>query len=274
MSHIPGILIAALVAAFSLPAQALQVTALSPQGEVARVRQVVAKFDESAVPFGDPKAPAPLALSCSDAQATKGNSRWTSDREWVFEFETDLPPGVSCSLQVKAGFKSPKGSELAAGAGWKFATGGPFVQQIRPGNGQKLDEEQFFALQLNGPATLQSVRDNVWCTVEGLGERVPVRLLEGKERADYLKALRLDKAAEKEALRFVTLTCARRLPASGKVQLVYGKGVATPNGVANSIEKRFNYEVREPFAATFSCERENAQAACLPIRPMSLAFNA
>jgi hypothetical protein len=51
------------------------------------------------------------------------------------------------------------------------------------------------------------------------------------------------------------------------VQLVFGKGVATPSGVPNTVEKRFNYKVREPFAASFSCERENAQAACLPIRP-------
>jgi alpha-2-macroglobulin len=39
---------------------AFQISSLSPQGEVARVRQVVAKFDDSAVNFGDPKAAAPL----------------------------------------------------------------------------------------------------------------------------------------------------------------------------------------------------------------------
>ena len=53
-------------------AQALQITSFSPQGEVARVRQAVAKFDAAAVNFGDPKAPAPLSLSCSDASAAKG----------------------------------------------------------------------------------------------------------------------------------------------------------------------------------------------------------
>ncbi|MGH8846798.1 MAG: hypothetical protein ACREXQ_06100, partial [Polaromonas sp.] len=98
------------VAALHAPtcAHALQIISVSPQGEVARVRQVVAKFDDSAVNFGDPKAPAPLSLSCSDAQATKGSGRWISDREWAFEFENDLPPGVSCSLQVVATFQSPK----------------------------------------------------------------------------------------------------------------------------------------------------------------------
>lgn len=76
---------------------------------MARIRQVVAKFDESAINFGDPKAPAPLSLSCSDAQATKGSGRWISDSEWAFEFENDLPPGINCSFQMRSGFKSVSG---------------------------------------------------------------------------------------------------------------------------------------------------------------------
>ena len=86
--------------------------------------------------------------------------------------------------------------------------------------------------------------------------------------------------AKANPLSIVTLACNRTLSSSAKVQIVFGKGVATPArggtaaGVPNSVEKRFNFQVREPFAATFSCERENAQSACLPIRPMTLNFNA
>jgi hypothetical protein len=58
------------------------------------------------------------------------------------------------------------------------------------------------------------------------------------------------------------------------VQIVYGAGVATPGGVLNRVEKRFAFTVREPFTVSFNCERENAQAACMPIRPMRLTFNA
>ena len=90
-----------LLAAASL-VQAAQITRVSPQGEVARIRQVVVQFDSSAVNFGDPKAPAPATLQCNDAQASQvaqGTGRWTSDREWVFEFAHDLPPGVRCTLQ-------------------------------------------------------------------------------------------------------------------------------------------------------------------------------
>ncbi|NDG41098.1 MAG: hypothetical protein EBY28_17410, partial [Betaproteobacteria bacterium] len=68
------------VAALAWPAQAFQVTSLSPQGQVARVRQVVVKFDDPAVNFGNAKAEAPLDLNCGDPQLTKGFGRWLNDR--------------------------------------------------------------------------------------------------------------------------------------------------------------------------------------------------
>ncbi len=271
--NIPSRFVAAALLAIALPASALQIVNVSPKGEVARVRQVLVKFDEGAVAFGDPKAPAPVSLSCSDAQATKGNGRWVNEREWAFEFENDLPPGVSCTVQVKSGFKSPKGAELAVGRS-TFNTGGPFVQQVRPGTSSRIDEEQYFVLRLNGAATTASVQSNVWCAVEGLGERVPVRLIDGNERTALLKANGWDKAAATESQRYVTLACNRRFTPDTKVSIVFGKGVATPSGVANGVEKRFDFTVREAFTVGFSCERENAQAACLPIRPMTLNFNA
>ena len=271
---------AALLATVVLQAQAFQIVSVSPQGEVARVRQVVAKFDDSAVSFGDPRAEAPLTLSCSDAQVTKGNGRWVTDRSWAYEFESDLPPGVACNLQVRAGFKSVKGAELTGQSRYLFSTGGPFVQNIQPYAGNRIDEEQFFTLRLNGAATLASVQANVWCTAEGLGERVAVRLIEGADRAALLKSLGLETAAIKDPLSIVTLACNRTMTPSSKVELVFGKGVSTPslssnaNGVSNNTEKRFTFQVREPFTASFSCERENAQSACLPIRPIRLDFNA
>ncbi|WP_422823515.1 MG2 domain-containing protein [Variovorax rhizosphaerae] len=263
---------ATVLAAVALGAQALQVTGLTPQGEVARVRQISARFDQAAVNFGDPKAPAPLAVNCSDAAASKGTGRWVNEKQWVYDFENDLGPGVRCTVTRVAGFKSASGTELTGAASWQFNTGGPFVRSVRPGGGS-IDEQQFFLLELNGAATSQSLLANMWCQAEGIGERIPVVALADADRAALLQSMNATERAAKDPLRFATVRCNRTLPPSAKVQLVYGAGVATPSGVANKVERRFNFQVREPFAVSFTCERENAQAACLPLRPMTLTFN-
>ena len=165
----------------------MQIVSFSPQGEVARVRQAVAKFDAAAVTFGDPKAPAPLAISCNDAAASKGTGRWTSEREWVFDFEADLPPGMRCTATVKPEFKSASGALLTGAKSYQFNSGGPFVQGVRPNTYQQLDEEQFFVLQLNGPATTESVQANVWCALEGVGGRltgVMRKVIESETKAE------------------------------------------------------------------------------------------
>ncbi|WP_354442460.1 alpha-2-macroglobulin family protein [Ottowia thiooxydans] len=264
-----------LSAAFwALSAQALTITSLSPQGEVTRVRQVVAKFNENAVNFGDPKAPAPLKVSCDNAEASKGQGRWNSAREWVYEFERDLPPGVRCRAEAVAGFKSGSGAALAGTTQFQFTTGGPFVQQISPHTSTRIEEDQVFVLRLNGNATVDSVRNHVWCAIDGVGERVPVRMVEGDARANLLKAIGNEEEASKEPQRFHAFSCNRRLTPATRVQVVYDKGVSTPSGIENAQERRFAFQVREPFTASMSCERENAQAACMPIRPISLAFSA
>ncbi|MEY4294849.1 MAG: hypothetical protein RLY82_537, partial [Pseudomonadota bacterium] len=257
---------------FALSAQALQITSLSPQGEVSQVRQLVVKFDEAVVNFGDPKAAAPLTVNCNDSAASQGSGRWVNEREWAFEFARDLPPGLRCDVKLAPALQSVKGAKLSGATAYQFNTGGPFVRNILPSYGA-IDEEQYFIVQLNGSATLASVQANMWCQVDGLGERLPVKLIDGKERAELLKSQGFEKAAAAEPLKFVTFSCNRRLTPSAKLQIVFGKGVSTPSQILNKVEKRFNFTVREPFTASFSCERENAQAACLPLRPLTLSFN-
>lgn len=104
-----------------------------------------------------------------DAQATQDSSRWISDREWAFEFERDLPPGVSCQLKVKPGLKSGSGASITSTSSYQFNSDGPFVQNVLPGFYERIDEEQYFVMQLNGAVTLKSVQDNVSCAVERLG---------------------------------------------------------------------------------------------------------
>ncbi|NUT14081.1 MAG: alpha-2-macroglobulin, partial [Cupriavidus sp.] len=258
----------------SLPGGALaaQVSRFSPEGTVGQVRQVAIRFDEAMVPMGDVQATAPAAVSCTGA-STSGQARWIDARNWVYDFASDLPPGVRCTVRMRAGLRSEAGTAYAGKVEYRFETGGPTVVSSRPSGGE-IEEDQVFALRFNGAATASSVREHVWCQAQGLGERIPVRLLAGKERDAVLEAIRWDRLAKPAPDAVHLLACQQRLPAAARVQLVLGAGIATPSGVATREERRFDYTVREPFTASFSCEREHAQSPCTPLRPMTVTFSA
>ncbi|MBO4122096.1 alpha-2-macroglobulin [Cupriavidus gilardii] len=253
-------------------ALAAQLARVSPEGQVSRVRQVALRFDQPMVPLGDLRAAAPAAVQCSGAAPAelRGEGRWVDDRNWVFDFAHDLPPGVSCTIRLQSGLKSQAGQAYRGKPEYRFQTGGPIVVSSRPGGGE-IEEDQIFALRFNGPATPASLRDHAWCQAQGLGERIPVRLVTGADRDAVLAALRW-KPRGPDTIHL--LACQQRLPAGAKMQLILEPGIATPSGIASREGRRFDYQVRAPFTASFSCERENAQAPCTPLRPITLEFSA
>src|ERR1700757_1802407 len=138
---------------------------MSPKGEVALVRQVRATFSESMVKFGDPRLPAPLDVSCTPGGTQAGTARWVDDKTWVFDFAKDLPPGTRCSVAPHPGIRSVAGAAISADAKFAFSTGGPAVVRAYPSPGeyQKIEEDQVFALLLNGPATTDSIERFAYC---------------------------------------------------------------------------------------------------------------
>lgn len=250
-------------------AHAATITSVSPQGEVAQVRQVVVKFSESVVPFGDLRQPDPMSLQCQGG-VPPGSARWSTDRVWLYDFREPLGPGARCTLKARPEWK-PMSGALTGATEFRFGTGGPAVVSMQPWDGSTIEEDQHFILQLNGAVVEASIGANAWCEVEGMGERQPLRIVTGKPREDLLKARKL----EKSAARIVVATCPRPLPNDAPVRLVWGKGIAAQADatVRTSIEQRFAFRVRKAFTAEFSCERERANAPCLPIRPMTLRFS-
>jgi alpha-2-macroglobulin len=253
---------------------AATIAAVSPQGEVAQVRQITVKFSDAVVPFGDLRLPDPMRVNCQ-GPVPAGSGRWANDRIWLYDFAQALPPGTRCVVKVKDDWK-PSSPLTGAAREYSFSTGGPSVTSIEPSEGSQLAEDQFFALRLNGPAVESTVLANAWCEVEGIGERIAVRVIAGDERAQWLKARRLDGEKNKAAAeRVLLLACKRPLPFGAAARLVWGKGIgaaANPK-ITTSTEQRFRYTVRPAFTAEFTCERERANAPCLPIRPMRLVFS-
>ncbi len=247
--------------------RSLAVRTFSPQGEVAVARQARATFSDAMVDFGDAKAGAPFDVQCPAA----GTGRWVNDRTWVYDFAADVAPGTRCTFDVKPGFRSRDGVAVAGKTRFAFSTGGPSIVRNFPSAGEGgpgIDEDQVFVLVLNGPATPDSVRSHAWCEISGIGERVGVRLVDGADRDELLKRFSLSSRAADVTM----LACARRLPNGADLSLVWGKGIASASGIATSAERRLKFEVRPDFTASFTCERENAQAACTPVRPVRVEF--
>ncbi|HEU4457954.1 MAG TPA: MG2 domain-containing protein [Methylibium sp.] len=255
-------------------APAATVAGVSPQGEVAQVRQVVVKFSESVVAFGDPRLADPFVVQCQ-GPVPSGQGRWISDRAWTYDFDEAPGPGLKCRVRLKAGWKpsAANASALTGATDFTFQTGGPAIVQTRPWPGSEIAEDQHFILQLSGPALEASVADKAWCEVDGLGERLPLKLVVGAAREAALKSQRIDKRLHARTL---VAGCGRPLPNDTAVRLVWGAGIAAQGNpaVMTRGEQRERFRVRKPFVAEFGCERERAGAPCLPIRPMSLGFSA
>ncbi len=252
-------------------AQAARVESVSPQGEVGEVRQVVVRYGAPVRPLGDLRGPDPYAVACN-GPAPAGQGRWADERTWLYDFKTALPPGVRCTATPRPEWKPLEGA-LEGVRAFSFGTGGPAVLQVQPWEGSEVEEDQHFLLTLNGAATEASVTANAGCEVEGIGERLPLRVVTGAARDAVLKSRRVP--AERAA-RTLLATCARPLPQDTPVRLVWGPGIAAAANpaVVTRITLQWRYRVRKAFTAEFHCERERAEAACLPIRPLRLRFSA
>ncbi len=299
-------LLFALVAPWCATASGQGVEFFSPQGEIKAVRQVTARFAQAMVPFGDPRQVDPFAIDCLE----KGKGRWADTKNWVYDFDRDLPAGVRCSFTVKPGITALDGTPLAAGQRFEFNTGGPAIVRNLPWEDSRIDENQVFILGLDAPVSADTISTHAYCIAAGVNEKIGVRLVTGDERktildnrkpfaASYLRFIFLDSGAgatrgsflfrlpvtgsdDEKFLRLrdapesplVTVACARTLPPNAEVKLVWGKGIASSSGVPTSADQALAYRARPTFRASFSCERVNKDAQCIPILPLRLSFTA
>ena len=184
-----GSLLALVLLSVFVPAASAepQVESFSPQGTVKGVRQVTARFSEPMVPFGDPRLGEPFAIDCPEA----GKGRWVDTRNFVYDFERELPAGVRCTFTLKPKLKTLDGKPLTGTQLFSFSTGGPAVRLSAPYDGASdIDEEQIFVLGLDAVAVAASIEEHVHCAIEGIAERVGVRLVAGEERKTVIEGRR------------------------------------------------------------------------------------
>lgn len=169
----------------SAGADAARVELFSPQGTVKGVRQVTARFSEPMVPFGDPRLVEPFDIQCPE----RGTARWADAKNWVYDFERDLPAGVRCVYALKPEVKTLAGKAIEGRREFQFSTGGPAVIQSLPREGSEaIDEQQIFILGLDAPASEASILGNVHCETSMSPGKIGVQLIKGEERRKLLEA--------------------------------------------------------------------------------------
>ncbi len=264
----------------------------SPQGSIRAVRQASARFVTPMVALGDPRLPDPFTIDC----AAPGRGRWVDGRNWVYDFEAELPAGLRCTFRVKDGLTDLAGRAVRAPHPFVFDTGGPAILASLPHEGHEyVDENQAFLLRLDAIATPESIAAHARCVVEGLAETLRVRVLAGEERRAllaqrrqlghaYLRLLRGEatdampdtsgRAIEQAETLLLAIACQRPLPAGAAMQLVWGRGITAASGIATQSDQRLGFRVRPEFTARVECQRVNAHAGCLPFRPIEVRFSA
>src|SRR5450755_2197047 len=150
----------------------------SPQGEIKGVRQATARFATAMVPFGDPRELDPFDVDCAE----KGKGRWADSKNWVYDFDRDLPAGVRCSFVLKSGVTALDGKTLDSGQRFDFSTGGPAIVKNLPNEDARIDEHQIFILGLDAPATPETILAHAHCVAAGVNEQIAVRMISGEER--------------------------------------------------------------------------------------------
>jgi uncharacterized protein YfaS (alpha-2-macroglobulin family) len=247
--------------------EAAQVEQFSPQGTVKEIRQVTARFSEAMVPFGDPRLQDPFSPQCPE----KGKGRWVDGRTWVYDFERDFPAGVICTFQLKPDLKTLAGGPVRGPEVFSFNTGGPSVRRSKPEEGHNgIDENQVFIFSLDSEADEASITRGAYCLVEGIQERVGIRLLKREEQEQLFKDLKM----KKEKSPAVAFQCRRTFPPGAEVKIVWGKGIKALSNLPTVEDQTLVFKTRQPFYARFRGKREKPTSGCIPLLPMKLVFSA
>lgn len=269
-----------------------QVESFVPSGYTRNVRQVTARFTVAMVALGDPRLPDPFVIDCP----ASGKGRWADTRNWVYDFDDDLEAGVSCRFTLRKALRSATGETLTGPTLFSFNTGGPAIVASLPRDGwEALDEDQAFLLRLDASATSASIEANTYCGIEGVVERIPVKVLEGEERQQVLSQRRLlgydylqllwksgaqsnirvrNRSMEQRDALITVLQCQRHLPPGTRVLLHWSAGIATASGIATQTDQQLAFRVRPAFVVQVECTRTNAHAGCIPVLPVNVTFSA
>lgn len=277
---------------FAESASAQEILSVTPSGAVRGAQQVLVKYSHEMVPMGDPKAVAPVEVSCKSAGATKAanypaSGRWVDSKVYSYDFNQSLPAGVRCQVVVKT-TTTLAGASLKHLGLYEFSTGGPTILRYSPQYGH-VEPGQYFVFEFDSAMDKASIESLVYFeSSKSIASQIKARVIVGTEREQVLRAViqsdwqwtkyraLLENGAtvqsKREFDRFVVLAGATKFPEDSQIAIVWPKGVLSASKVSTSDTFKQQFTVMEEFTAKFSCDRVNADRPCNPILDMRLDF--
>lgn len=248
-----------------LQAEELTIKSFSPSGLKRDAIQVRAEFSESMIPIGDPEGGIePFTIDCN----APGTARWIDDKNWVYDFAKKLPAGIQCRFSIKDGTKSLSSTPYAGEKEFQFTTGGPSIRRFSPD--WSVHEEGVFIVALDAEPDVESVRKNAFISSTSLASRISVDIVDKSLTDQIIKSSWICK---EEGYFCLVIKAKQTLTPSSRMRLVWGRNIATKNGVVSDKDQIEEFHVRDPFTITFSCERTSEDSDCVPLSAMRLDFS-
>lgn len=239
------------------------------------LRAVVANFGQNVAVLGQ-QSEAPFIVQCDDPEAI-GSGRWLDARRWVFEFVEIVAPGASCTAQTNPAFIATQDRKLSPDVSYAFNSGGPKLLSSRPYYYSNISEDQAVVMRFAAPVDPKELERLGGCAVDGVGEMIPLQVVEGARRTELLTAVLYDYDPANDSAADQVVQCARLLPAGADVKFVIEAGLGSAfegrEPVRYNDPTVLNFEVRQPFLGRISCDRSNADAPCNPLLPINVVFS-
>jgi alpha-2-macroglobulin len=235
----------------------IRIEKFTPTGVDALIEQTSVRFNTNVSALGE-KTNIPVSVVCNGQKMPLVRARWVSGEQWEAGFSEPIAAGSQCvatvSLASNPSFKATS---------FRFSTSQPVLVKAWPNSYERIEENQTFVLQTNAPLTV-TIADafkaaKPYCSSSKFGERIDMQLVKPDEAKAVLDGLRKQLPKGIDTNRLAVARCARPLGEDARVNIVWGKVI--------------EYSTQPAFRASLSCEREQANRPCIPVRPISLSFS-
>lgn len=249
---------------FATYANSAEVRKFSPQGKITSQTRIDIIFTEDMVELGQTgDVKKPFIINCSDNSIVESASgQWVEPNHYSWQLAQPLSPRQKCEFTINEKVLTLKNEKLKKQK-FSFYTGGPKITEIYP-DSSEVEADQIFIISADFSINETSLIENSWCEVEGIGQKIPIKLASVKEQKQVFELLEVKSPAK-------AFSCSQNFPLSAKLQINISEKIKTTSGILFDQKFSRKYRVRAPFKVELTCSR--SKTTCSPLTPIYLEFN-